>query len=61
MKVINTFLVQFLFFMFLIIALMILVMGSVFVLGVLVQEWFGFKVDFTKRGYKWQEKKKKCG
>lgn len=49
MRAINTFILETLFFIILLMALIILIMGSYYVLITMVKELFGYKLDLFKR------------
>ncbi len=50
MQVINQFIFDTLIFLILIVSLIVILLGSLFVLKIMLKEWFGYVVDFTKRG-----------
>lgn len=49
MQVINQFIFDTLIFLILIVSLIVILLGSLFVLKTMLKEWFGYVVDFTKR------------
>lgn len=49
MQVINQFIFDTLIFLILIVSLIVLLLGSLFILKTMLQECFGYKVDFTRR------------
>ena len=49
MQVINQFIFNILIFLILIVSLIVILLGSLFVLKTMLKEWFGYVVDFTKR------------